>query len=128
MKKPFKMKRVLLIDDDLRNSFALSRLLQGLGLSVQLAESGRQAIEVLESESPFDLMLLDLMMPEMNGQKVIEQVRGKIEYRMLPIIVLTGSDNQKDEMSCRSAGADDYLLKPVEISVLLGRLKSWLKQ
>ncbi|OED46647.1 hypothetical protein ACH42_03600 [Endozoicomonas sp. (ex Bugula neritina AB1)] len=124
--KMFNSEQVLLIDDDLRNSFALSRLLQGIGLQVHLVDGGKQALEYLEAGSQCDLILLDLMMPVMDGQKVLEVIRSKIDHRMLPVIMLTASDSHDDELRCRGAGADDYLVKPIEISVLIDRLRNWL--
>ena len=124
--KLFNNELVLLVDDDLRNSFALSRLLQGMGLQVYLADSGERAVELLESGSGFDLILLDLMMPALDGQQTLEIIRSKISCRMLPVIMLTASDSREDELRCRGAGADDYLVKPIEISVLVDRMRSWL--
>ena len=125
--KAFNNERVLLVDDNLRSSFALSRLMQGIGLQVQLADSGDRALDMLGESSGYDLVLLDLMMPGMDGQDVLEKIRSKIHYRMLPIIMLTASDSAADELRCRAAGADDYLTKPVEVSVLVDRLNSWLR-
>lgn len=122
----FAGEKVLLVDDDLRNTFALSQLLQGMGLDVHLVDSGERALEFLASGAQCDLILLDLMMPAMDGQRVLESIRSKISHRMLPVIMLTASDSQEDELRCRGAGADDYLIKPIEISVLLDRLRSWL--
>lgn len=124
--KQFDGENILLVDDDLRNSFALSKLLQGMGLQVHLSENGRVAQQFLEDGGVTDLILLDLMMPEMTGEEFIEIIRSHIKFNMLPIIVLTASDDPKDELKCRTAGADDYLQKPIEISVLIDRLNNWL--
>ena len=124
--KQFDGHRILLIDDDLRSSFALSKLLHGLGLKVHLSENGRVALKHLEEGGTADLILVDLMMPEMNGEEFIENIRSHIKFNMIPIIVLTASDDPKDELKCRTAGADDYLQKPIEISVLIDRLSDWL--
>lgn len=124
--KQFSESCVLLVDDDLRNSFALSKLLQGMGLQVHLSENGLLALQYLEDGGKVDLILLDLMMPKMNGEEFIENIRSHFEFNMLPIIVLTASDDSKDELRCRTAGADDYLQKPIEISVLIDRINSWL--
>ena len=125
--KQFNPSRILLVDDDLRNSFALSRLLQGMGLQVHISENGRLALEHLKNGGGADLILLDLMMPEMTGIEFIKQVRSQVAFNMLPVIVLTASNNREDELNCRTAGADDYLQKPIEVSVLVERINSWLK-
>ena len=122
----FNKQTVLLVDDDLRNSFALSQLLQKQGLKVLLSENGKQALELLETERQVDLVVLDLMMPTMDGFTMLEQLRSQVDYRMLPVIMLTASSSAEDEKRCRLAGADDYLSKPVEISELLSCLHRWL--
>ncbi|AMO56487.1 ATP-binding protein [Endozoicomonas montiporae] len=122
----FNEETVLLVDDDLRNSFALSQLLQKYGLKVLLSENGKQALDLMETERQVDLVLLDLMMPTMDGFAMLEQLRGRYEYRMLPVIMLTASTDDADEKRCRLAGADDYLTKPVAVSELLDCLNRWL--
>lgn len=122
----FNEETVLLVDDDLRNSFALSQLLQKHGLKVLLSENGRQALELMETERQVDLIILDLMMPAMDGFSMLEQLRARVEYRMLPVIILTASTVEDDEKRCRLAGADDYLAKPVSIDELLNCIDRWL--
>ncbi|MGI9282617.1 MAG: ATP-binding protein [Endozoicomonas sp.] len=124
--KSFENETVLLVDDDLRNSFALSCLLQKQGLNVMLAEDGSQAMEKLNENSDIDLVLMDLMMPTMDGFEALSQIRGRVDLRMLPVVMLTASAVPEDEKKCRAAGADDYLSKPVETSLLLDHLKRWL--
>ena len=124
--KQFENEAILLVDDDLRNSFALSRLLERQGLTVLLAENGEQAIDMLEEEKNIDLLILDLMMPAMDGVETLEKLRSRVEFRMLPVIMLTASAVDEDEQHCRAAGADDYLTKPVHVSLLIDRLKRWL--
>lgn len=124
--EPFSGQEVLLVDDDLRNSFALSRLLESHGLRVHLAESGQQALDFLANNKQIELLLLDMMMPIMDGCEVLELLRNKVEFQLLPVIMLTASIREEDEMRCRRAGADDYLQKPVEISVLMDRIRSWM--
>ncbi len=124
--EPFTGQEVLLVDDDLRNSFALSRLLESYGLRVHLAESGQQALDFLEENKQIELLLLDLMMPVMDGCEVLKHLRGKVEFRLMPVIMLTASMLKDDEMRCRAAGADDYLQKPVEIRVLMDHIRSWI--
>ena len=122
----FNEQTVLLVDDDLRNSFALSQLLQKHGLKVLLSENGRQALELMDTERHIDLVVLDLMMPTMDGFTVLEKLRSEVEYRMLPVVVVTASSSAEDEKRCRLAGADDYLSKPVEAPELLRCLHRWL--
>jgi len=124
--EPFAGQQVLLVDDDLRNSFALSHLLESHGLRVHLAESGAQALEYLDEHKQIDLLILDLMMPTMDGCEVLTQIRSRIEFRLMPVIMLTASTNREDETRCRNAGADDYLHKPVEIQVLMDHIRSWI--
>ena len=124
--EPFAGQQVLLVDDDLRNSFALSHLLEGHGLRVHLAENGPQALAFLEEHKQIDLVILDLMMPTMDGCEVLTQIRSRLEFRLMPVMMLTASPNKEDEIRCRSAGADDYLHKPVEVQVLMGRIRSWI--
>ena len=124
--EPFTGQEVLLVDDDLRNSFALSRLLESYGLRVHLAESGQQALDFLEENKQIELLLLDLMMPVMDGCEVLKHLRGKVGFRLMPVIMLTASMLKDDEMRCRAAGADDYLQKPVEIRVLMDHIRSWI--
>ncbi len=124
--EPFAGQQVLLVDDDLRNSFALSRLLENYGLRVHLAESGQQALEFLKENNQIELLLLDMMMPVMDGCELLKKLRSKVEFRLMPVIMLTASMLKEDEMRCRAAGADDYLQKPVEIRVLMDHIRSWI--
>ncbi len=124
--EPFAGQQVLLVDDDLRNSFALSHLLESHGLRVHLAESGGQALEYLDEHKQIDLLILDLMMPTMDGCEVLTQIRSRIEFRLMPVIMLTASTDREDEIRCRNAGADDFLHKPVEIQVLMDHIRSWI--
>lgn len=122
----FNGETILLVDDDLRNSFALSSLLQKNGMKVVLAENGQQALDKLDEGHNVDLLLLDLMMPTMDGYETLHEIRGRVDLRMLPVIMLTASASPEDEQRCRGAGADDYLSKPVEVSLLMDRLRRWL--
>ena len=124
--EPFAGQQVLLVDDDLRNSFALSHLLQSHGLQVHLAESGQQALDFLDDHKQIDLLILDLMMPVMDGCEVLKRIRSRVEYRLMPVLMLTASTNREDEIRCRAAGADDFLHKPVEIQVLMDHIRSWI--
>ncbi|GLI09734.1 hypothetical protein YDYSG_57660 [Paenibacillus tyrfis] len=122
----FKGKKVLLVDDDIRNVFALSNLLEGLGMQVAFAETGRQALDSLEREPDFDLVLMDIMMPEMDGYEAMRVIRGDERFDRLPIIALTAKAMKDDREKCIQAGASDYITKPVHTEQLLSLMRVWL--
>lgn len=122
----FAGKKVLLVDDDIRNVFALSNLLEGLEMEVSFAENGRQAIEALQREPDFDLVLMDIMMPEMDGYEAMRAIRDMPEFASLPIIALTAKAMKDDREKCIQAGASDYIAKPVHTDQLLSLIRVWL--
>jgi CheY-like chemotaxis protein len=117
---------VLLVDDDARNIFALSSVLERRGMQVLTATTGREAIALLEETSNVSIVLMDIMMPEMDGYETMQVIRGKAEFRRLPIIALTAKAMKGDREKCLEAGASDYLAKPVNTEQLLSALRSWL--
>jgi two-component system, chemotaxis family, sensor kinase CheA len=119
-------KRVLLVDDDMRNVFALTTVLEEVGINVLFAENGREALVTLEENSAIDLILMDIMMPEMDGYEAIKRIRSINEYEQLPIIALTAKAMKDDREKCLKAGASDYISKPVNLEQLLSLLKVWL--
>lgn len=119
--------RILVVDDDAGNREMLSRRLKRLGHTVAVAENGRRALETLARE-PFDLMLLDLQMPEINGYEVLARVRGDEALRDLPIIVLSASDETSRVAHCIEMGAADYLAKPFEPVLLRARIDACLEK
>ncbi|HEY1082551.1 MAG TPA: response regulator, partial [Prosthecobacter sp.] len=123
-------KRVLLVEDDVRNIFALTSLLEPLGLSVEIARNGREALEVLgrmrDSHSPADLVLMDIMMPEMDGLAAMRAIRKQPEWQRLPIIALTAKAMPSDQQQCLAAGASDYLAKPLDVEKLLSLVRVWM--
>jgi CheY-like chemotaxis protein len=121
----FKEKRVLVVDDDVRNVFALTSLLEGHGMVVSYAENGREGIEALERES-FDLVLMDVMMPEMDGYETTQAIRERDEWRGLPIIALTAKAMKGDRERSIASGASDYITKPVDAEQLLSLMRVWL--
>jgi len=119
-------KTVLVVDDDVRNIFALSSVLERRGMRVLTAATGREAITTLESTPGLAIALLDIMMPEMDGYETIRAIRQNPSFRRLPIIALTAKAMKGDREKCLEAGATDYLAKPVNTEQLLSALRMWL--
>jgi CheY-like chemotaxis protein len=122
----FRGKNVLLVDDEVRNIFALSSALEGTGLKVTVARNGREALEMLESLPRVDLVLMDIMMPVMDGYEAMKRIRGLERFKRLPVIALTAKAMKEDRRLCLEAGASDYLAKPVDIDRLFSLLRVWL--
>jgi CheY-like chemotaxis protein len=118
--------KVLLVDDDARNIFALSSVLERRGMQVLTATTGREAIALLEETPGVAIVLMDIMMPEMDGYETMQVIRGNSDFRRLPIIALTAKAMKGDREKCLAAGASDYLAKPVNTEQLLSALRSWL--
>jgi HAMP domain-containing protein/CheY-like chemotaxis protein/signal transduction histidine kinase len=121
-----KHKRVLVVDDDVRNIFALSSVLERHGMGVVTAGTGQEAIEKVAEDRDIDLVLMDIMMPGMDGYDTMRAIRAKPDSRALPIIALTAKAMKGDREKCLEAGASDYLAKPVVTDQLLGVLRQWL--
>jgi CheY-like chemotaxis protein len=119
-------KKVLVVDDDVRNIFALSSVLERRGMEVLTAGTGHEAIATLESTPDVAITLMDIMMPEMDGYQTMHAIRQKAEFRRLPIIALTAKAMKGDREKCLEAGASDYLAKPVNTEQLLSALRMWL--
>jgi CheY-like chemotaxis protein/signal transduction histidine kinase/HAMP domain-containing protein len=117
---------VLLVDDDARNIFALSSVLERRGMRVLTATTGKEAIKHIESNPDIAIVLMDIMMPEMDGYQTMEQIRKNPKFRRLPIVALTAKAMKGDREKCLDAGASDYLAKPVNTEQLLSALRSWL--
>jgi CheY-like chemotaxis protein len=117
---------VLLVDDDSRNIFALSSVLERRGMKVLTATTGREAIDLVEKNESLAIVLMDIMMPEMDGYQTIEKIRENPAYRRLPIVALTAKAMKGDREKCLEAGASDYLAKPVNTEQLLSALRMWL--
>jgi len=119
-------KKVLVVDDDVRNIFALSSVLERRGMTVLTAGTGREAIETLESTPDLAIVLMDIMMPEMDGYETMQVIRQNTMFRRLPIIALTAKAMKGDREKCLEAGASEYLAKPVNTEQLLSALRMWL--
>ncbi len=117
---------VLVVDDDARNIFALSSVLERSGMRVLTAGNGREALDVVEATPDLAIILMDIMMPGMDGYKVIETIRERPALRRLPIIALTAKAMKGDREKCLEAGASDYLAKPVDVEQLIAALRVWL--
>jgi CheY-like chemotaxis protein len=116
-------RKILLVDDDVRNIFSLTSALEQHGLEVIFAENGREAIERLKDETEVDIMLVDIMMPEMDGYETMREIRSYPQYRDLPIVAVTAKAMKGDREKCLDAGANDYIAKPVDLDQLLAVLR-----
>jgi CheY-like chemotaxis protein len=119
-------KNILVVDDDVRNIFSLTSMLEDHGMIVRFAENGKQAIEQLEKDSNVDAVLMDVMMPEMDGYETTKAIRAMDPFKALPIIALTAKAMKGDREKCIAAGASDYITKPVDTDQLLSLLRVWL--
>jgi len=119
-------KKVLIVDDDVRNIFALSSVLERRGMRVLTAGTGREAIAPIQSTPDIAIVLMDIMMPEMDGYETMQVIRQNASFRRLPIVALTAKAMKGDREKCLEAGASEYLAKPVNTEQLLSALRMWL--
>jgi CheY-like chemotaxis protein len=119
-------KSILVVDDDVRNIFSLTSVLEDHGMIVRFAETGKQAIEELKKDPNVDAVLMDVMMPEMDGYETTRAIREMDQFKTLPIIALTAKAMKGDREKCIAAGASDYITKPVDTEQLLSLLRVWL--
>ena len=122
----FEGKTILVVDDDMRNVFALTSLLEDKVVKIVVARDGLESLEKLDREREIDLVLMDIMMPKMDGHEAMRRIRQRPEFKELPIIALTAKAMKDDRAKCIEAGANDYLAKPVNTERLLSILKVWL--
>jgi len=122
----FDGRRVLVVEDDVRNIFALSSVLEPNGMKVSIARNGREALAALEGPTSIDLILMDVMMPEMDGIEATERIRKRPEWAKIPIIALTAKAMKDDRERCLKAGANDYIAKPLDVEMLLSLLRVWM--
>jgi CheY-like chemotaxis protein/signal transduction histidine kinase len=122
----FEGRRILIVEDDVRNIFALSSVLEPLGGSVAIARNGREALQRLASKPRPDIVLMDIMMPEMDGFEAMQEIRRNPELRELPIIALTAKAMPDDQQRCLAAGANDYVTKPIDVDKLVSLIRIWM--
>jgi len=124
----FHAKKILLVDDDMRNLFALSKILKERGMEIIKSENGKNALEMLEIHPEIDLVLMDIMMPEMDGYEAMKRIRAQTRFTQLPVIALTAKAMKDDKQKCIDAGANDYISKPIDIERLLSLMRVWLSK
>ena len=124
--KVFEGRKILLVDDDVRNIFALTSALEQKGAIVVIGRNGREAIERLDEVEDIDLVLMDVMMPEMDGYEATVEIRKNPRWRKLPIIAVTAKAMKDDQERCLQAGSNDYLAKPIDLDRLFSLIRVWL--
>ena len=118
---------VLIVDDDVRNLFALTTALERFGLDTLSAESGQEAIDILDKTKDIDIVLMDIMMPEMDGFETMRNIRRGTKHKDLTIIAVTAKAMKGDRQRCIESGASDYITKPVNVDQLSSLMRVWLK-
>ena len=121
-----KGRKILLVDDDMRNIFALSKVLKKHGMEVVIADNGQMALEKMRQEQGIELVIMDIMMPLMDGYEAMRAIRAQKGWQKLPIIALTARAMAEEQEKCLAAGANDYLVKPVDVERLLTLMRVWL--
>jgi CheY-like chemotaxis protein len=124
--RAFEGRSILVVDDDVRNIFALTSALEQKGAKVLIARNGREALERVADPNGVDLVLMDIMMPEMDGYEAMREIRKDRRFEKLPIIAVTAKAMRDDYESCLEAGANDYLAKPIDIDKLVALIRVWL--
>jgi signal transduction histidine kinase/CheY-like chemotaxis protein/methyl-accepting chemotaxis protein len=119
-------KKVLIVDDDIRNTFALTTFLEDKNMEVIVGNNGKEALELLDEHPDISIILMDIMMPEMDGYEAMRQIRAQERFRKPPIIALTAKAMKGDKAKCLEAGANDYLYKPVDTDKLISLMRVWL--
>jgi CheY-like chemotaxis protein len=124
----FAGRKILIAEDDVRNIFALGHVLEPKGAELIIARNGREAVDQLRRRPDIDLVLMDIMMPEMDGFEAMRAIRGLdgARYTKLPIIALTAKAMPDDQERCMRAGANDYIAKPLDVEMLLSLIRVWM--
>jgi CheY-like chemotaxis protein len=124
----FENRRILIVEDDARNVFALTSILEPKGAKVEIARNGREALEHLRQHPGVDLVLMDIMMPVMDGLEATREIRKQPQFAKLPIIALTAKAMIDDREKCLEAGANDYIAKPLDVDKLLSLTRVWIRK
>jgi CheY-like chemotaxis protein len=124
--RAFEDRKILVVEDDVRNIFALSSILEPLGAKVIIARNGKEALDHFKHDCDVDLVLMDLMMPEMDGLTAMRLIRKRPELANLPIIALTAKAMPDDRRNCLDAGANDYIAKPIDVDKLVSLCRVWM--
>jgi CheY-like chemotaxis protein len=119
-------RKVLVVDDDARNIFALTSLLENYEMDVITATNGRNAVDLIKKTADLSMVLMDIMMPDMDGYETMREIRNSAQFRTLPILALTAKAMKGDREKCLDAGASDYIAKPVNTDQLLSLMRVWL--
>ncbi len=122
----FENKNILIVDDDYRNIFALKTALERRGMNILVAKDGLECLEIMRSNSEIDIVLMDIMMPNMDGYETMSSIRNELNITDLPIIALTAKAMKNDRDKCLEAGASDYISKPLNLEQLFSVLRVWL--
>ena len=124
--KAFEGRTILLVDDDVRNIFALTSALESKGATVEIGRNGIESLDKLEANPDIDLVLMDIMMPQMDGFEAMRRIREQPRFSRLPIIAVTAKAMRDDQEKCLAAGANDYLAKPIDLDKLVSLIRVWM--
>jgi CheY-like chemotaxis protein len=124
----FDGRKILIAEDDVRNVFALTAVLEPKGAKIEIARNGREALAALHANPNIDLVLMDIMMPEMDGLQATRELRKEPRFAKLPIIALTAKAMQDDRERCLAAGANDYIAKPLDVDKLVSLARVWIRK
>jgi CheY-like chemotaxis protein len=119
-------KKVLVVDDDIRNIYSLTNVLEDEGMRYVTAENGKIALKALQEHPDIDIVLMDVMMPEMDGYEATQEIRKMDGFQKLPIVALTAKAMKGDREKCLQVGMSDYIAKPVNVEQLLSLMRVWL--
>ncbi|MGB3100694.1 MAG: response regulator, partial [Psychrobacillus psychrotolerans] len=122
----FQNKNILIVDDDYRNIYALKTALEKRGVNILVAKDGIECLDILQDNTEIDIVLMDIMMPNMDGYEAMYRIRNDLQLKELPVIALTAKAMKNDRDKCLEAGASDYISKPLNLDQLFSVLRVWL--